>query len=77
MGLVRILLLALLVYVIWRLIRGALGQRGTPAGGRDSQRMQRCEHCGLNVPEQEALRHDGRHFCCLEHKQAWQDKQRD
>ena len=77
MGLVRILVLALLIYVIWRLVRGALGSRSAPARSLDSQPMQRCEHCGLNVPEQEALSHDGRHFCCLEHKQAWQDKQRD
>lgn len=77
MGLVRLLLLALLVYVIWRLIRHSFaGRRPTPAGDQ-AERMLRCAQCGLNVPERESLQREGRSFCSPEHHRAWLERQRD
>jgi uncharacterized protein len=67
------LLLALAVYVGWRLLRaqkvaGPRTRRGT--GGAEA--MVRCEVCGLNVPQSEALAAPGsdpqRWYCCDEHR---------
>lgn len=30
-----------------------------------------CRHCGLHVPESEAVRRDGETFCSWEHADAW------
>jgi uncharacterized protein len=30
-------------------------------------RVLRCQHCGLYVPEDEAISQGGKHFCSLEH----------
>ncbi|WP_363320052.1 PP0621 family protein [Thiothrix sp.] len=30
-------------------------------------RVLRCQHCGLHVPEDEAISQGGKHFCSLEH----------
>ncbi|EIJ34284.1 PP0621 family protein [Thiothrix nivea] len=32
-------------------------------------RMVRCLHCGLHIPEDEAISQGGKHFCSLEHAQ--------
>ncbi len=31
-----------------------------------------CDYCGLHVPEDEALKHEGRYYCCKEHVQRKQ-----
>lgn len=67
------LLLALAVYVGWRLMR-ARKVAGPRAPGRASgaEAIVRCEVCGLNVPQSEALAGPGsdpqRWYCCEEHR---------
>jgi hypothetical protein len=68
------LLLALAIYVGWRLLRsqrpGGAGGGSGPARGPEA--MVRCEVCGLNVPQSEALAAPGstpqRWFCCEQHR---------
>jgi len=42
-----------------------------PALRRGTTRTVRCEHCGLHVPEDEAVRRDGHDFCGWEHAEEW------
>lgn len=37
-------------------------------------RMVRCLHCGLHVPEHEAIAQGGKHFCSLEHAKRYLTK---
>lgn len=66
------ILLAVGLYVGYRLWRA--GQRRGAAGRTEGQMpvageaMVRCEHCGLNVPQSEALTEGGRWFCSEAHR---------
>ena len=43
-------------------------QNRQPSGqSKNNTRMLRCLHCGLHVPESEAISQGGNHFCSLEH----------
>ena len=81
MGLIRLLLLLLLAWVIWQLIRKALVRptdRQPPAeSGMNGQRMVRCQQCGVHVPEALALWHDDRSFCSKEHQHDWLEQRHD
>lgn len=64
-------LLAVAVYLVWRLLQKKI-QR--PPNGADSDvprlAMVSCAMCGLHVPREEALMQDERFFCCEEHRRA-------
>jgi hypothetical protein len=71
------LLLGLVAYVgyrWWRLQQraGDAARARDRAGGGDAETMVRCEICGLNLPQSEALAAPGagggRWFCCEEHR---------
>jgi uncharacterized protein len=49
-------------------------RRGRREGGSESaaESMVRCEVCGLNVPESDALSRGGRWFCSREHLEGRQ-----
>ncbi len=32
-----------------------------------TRNMLPCAHCGLHIPEDEAIRHHGKPYCCREH----------
>lgn len=64
------LLLALAAYVAWQwlrrsALRGPPGQTRAPA---TPQAMVSCAHCGLHVPQADALPADERFFCCEDHR---------
>lgn len=64
------LLLAAVVYVVWRSVQRRGRDRG--ATGQEQQRvpqaMVSCAKCGLHLPRQEALPLGDRYFCCEEHR---------
>lgn len=69
MGLRTLLLLlaagiGLWVFNNWRQRRSLQDKRQTPA---PPAHMVRCAHCGLHVPEDEAVKADGRDYCSEEH----------
>ncbi len=71
MNLFRLLILAAVVLIGYRLISSALERRRierTRRDGGDGGPSVRCAHCGLNLPEAEALRHHGRFYCSAEHR---------
>jgi uncharacterized protein len=43
------------------------GRRQAHSGTQSTTRMRRCAHCGLHIPETEAVRRDEEYFCCREH----------
>ncbi len=49
--------------------RQSLEQQHKKTAGKslNNTRMVRCLHCGLHVPEHEAISQGGKYFCSLEH----------
>lgn len=69
----RLLLLALLVYAVYRLIRGRTARPPVPGPRQRAlpeQHMVRCAHCGMYVPEAEALGDGDRRYCSQAHRTA-------
>ena len=63
-------LLALAIYLVWRLVQ----KKHLPPPGSDSGvarlPMVSCATCGLHVPREEALIQNEHYFCCEEHRRA-------
>lgn len=66
-----LLLIAVLALVVWFW----LGRRQTPADSAERPAAPKvpelivvCAHCQLRVPESEAVRFEGQHYCCEEHR---------
>jgi uncharacterized protein len=70
--LVRIILIAILIWLAIRLVRSAIIRyRGLTERRRPAvPRMLPCAHCGLHVPEHEAIERDGNVYCSEEHYRA-------
>lgn len=84
MGLIRLLILAALVYVGWLLVKrllrasggggpGGNGRRRADAPPR-SERMVKCRQCGVHVPEGEAFSHRHLTFCSQEHQRLYLER---
>jgi uncharacterized protein len=71
--LLRILIIVAVVWLAIHLVRRALAQRRArqdeePAG--QIPRMLPCAHCGVYVPESQAVFAGGKHYCSEEHSRA-------
>lgn len=70
--LIRVLAILAALWIAVYFLRRAFGlgkkpdTGGTPAAG--TARMVACARCGTHVPESEAVRADGRAYCCEEHR---------
>jgi hypothetical protein len=67
----KYLLLLLLLWVVWRILRPAPRRRPPPAREHEGggEKMIACAHCGVYAPEREMLRaKDGRYYCSPEHR---------
>ena len=75
MNLVRILVIGLAVWIIIVLIRNARDKkRASDQRPKDRvENMVECAHCGLHLPENEAIRDGEQFFCSKQHR----DKQRE
>ncbi len=76
MGLIRLLIIAALIYLAWRVVKNLLSQAGnrdnsSPNNGQDAQAMLKCAQCGVHVPAPEAFTHNRLHFCCQEHQRLY------
>jgi len=72
MNLARLIVIAVAIWLALYLLR-RLFNRSTPtptdkttAGSPEN--MVRCAQCGLHLPEAEAIAHQGRYYCCEEHR---------
>jgi len=65
----KLLLLILVIVAAWWLAKGF---RRKDAAGNASEaapeQMVNCSHCGLYLPQSEAIREGDRFFCCAEHR---------
>ncbi|WP_303759516.1 PP0621 family protein [Alcanivorax jadensis] len=77
MGLIRLLIIAALIYLAWRVVKNLLSQasgrdNSSPdRSSQDTQAMLKCAQCGVHVPAPEAFTHNGHHFCCQEHQRLY------
>lgn len=68
MRILILLAIGLLLYIIiGNLIRKS---KTPPSAAVGSERMVRCEHCGLHIVEKEALEDNRQYFCSSEHLEA-------
>jgi uncharacterized protein len=56
---------AVVYFVIRGMIRRSDGPRRAPP---PAERMVACGHCGINLPQSEALESSGRFYCSEEHR---------
>lgn len=69
---IKILLLIVVGFVVWALIRNyqrSLNKPATRTGEKAVENMVKCAHCGVNLPRSEAIYSGGDFFCTPEHKQ--------
>lgn len=78
MGLIRLLILAAIIYIIWRFYQRLRAEqrqrRAAQPPPSTAERMLKCPQCGLHVPEHEAFVHRGRGFCCQEHQRLYLER---
>ncbi|RDH97035.1 PP0621 family protein [Caldimonas thermodepolymerans] len=72
-----LVLLLVVVLVLWwagrpRVARSAgnTSRGGASAAGRQVRPMVACAHCGVHLPQDEALSGPGGHYCCEAHRAA-------
>lgn len=69
--LLLLLLFGILAYLVFKgLARRARVRDDEPHAAPLPERMVACAHCGVHLPESEAVAGDGRHFCCDEHRRT-------
>jgi len=63
-----LVLLAVSLYVV-KYLRAKMDapQKRIKKGKNTKNKMVKCLHCGLHIPEQEAIRQGDKVFCSLEH----------
>jgi len=67
------LLLLLLIVALFFVMRALIRSRNEAARAprrsqQTAERMVNCKHCGLYLPESEALVARGEHYCCEQHR---------
>ena len=63
----RLTLLIVLVWVGYKLVRKFMAPAAPKAPSGQFETMVSCSHCGLHLPQSNAITHAGRHYCCQEH----------
>ena len=68
MTLIRILLIALVVWLLLRMLKNWANQQVAPKKAKPQiETVVRCQHCGLHIPKQEAIQSDNKYYCSQEH----------
>ena len=65
----KFLLLVLVFFSAWLLIK-RLRSKDSPTDARDPahEQMVNCSHCGLYLPQKEAIAEGDKFYCCAEHR---------
>jgi uncharacterized protein len=66
----RFLVILAALFLVYLIVRKMLTKPAgpkRPKAVQDVRKVVRCEHCGLHVPENEAVIADGRRYCSQEH----------
>jgi uncharacterized protein len=76
MNLARLIIVAavvwLAIYALRRILHYLTLPKKTPAPGA-AKNMVRCAHCGLHLPESEAISDGRQYFCSQEHRRQHSD----
>jgi len=65
----KFLLLILAIIVVWWLAKGfRRNDAHKDAPDAVSQKMVNCSHCGLYLPQNEAVADGDKFYCCVEHR---------
>ena len=65
----KFLLLIFIGVVAWWLIKRVRGKDAAgDAAGPKTEQMVTCGHCGLYLPQDEAVVQGDKYFCCAEHQ---------
>jgi uncharacterized protein len=73
MNLIRLLVIAAVIWLAYVLFKRWLEGKKPPRpgpDGRPQERMVKCDHCGVHVPESQALRSGDQTYCSPEHRDA-------
>lgn len=74
MGLIRLLLIGILLWVIYRLVKRFVTSAKMPQKRTQQDQpaamMVRCRSCGLHIPKHEAIERNGNNYCCIEHSKS-------
>lgn len=68
---IKILLLIVIGFIAWGLIRAyqrSINPPSNPAGKQGVEDMVKCTHCQVNLPRSEAIYSDGEFYCTPEHQ---------
>lgn len=80
MNLMRLIIILAMIYLIVVLTksfyRPSLGAPRKKRDHRSVARIVQCEHCGLYVPDQEAIHAGGHIYCSNEHSKAGPDQKK-
>lgn len=77
MGLIRILIILVLAYLAWQLIKATLTRTGLLRGpdtrnkAEAGEKMLPCARCGVHVPSSQAFRYRDLAFCSEAHQQDY------
>lgn len=78
MNLFRLLMWLLVIWILWFMARNYLvkeartkSAKPAPSQKKPPQKMVKCQHCSVHMPEAEALQHDAHWFCNQAHIQAY------
>ncbi len=81
MNLIRLIGIAILFWLLYRLILALLNKARRPAQRPqpmvNGESMVRCEECGVHVPKSEALIYRDKYYCCEEHRNKVDSWKRD
>jgi uncharacterized protein len=73
MNLIRIIVIAAVVWLAYVLFKRWLAEKNPPRPSTNNQpqeRMVKCAYCGVHVPESQALRRGSDSYCSPEHRDA-------
>jgi uncharacterized protein len=67
--LLRIIIILIGLWLVLTIIKRALTSLRKPPSDKPAvAKMVACAHCGVHIPESEALRDGNRHYCSEEHR---------
>ena len=73
MGLIRLLVIAALVYLAWQVVKNLISQANRresfeSGNGQDAQARLKCAKCGVHVPAPAGFTQNGRHYYTPTHQ---------